>query len=123
MVRGQRPKPAHLKLVTGNPGGRAIKAEPKSADLGPPPSWFTPAQAEVWHELITAAPDGVIKESDRVILELTVRLVIDVRTYPTVQAAVATQLRQCLGELGMSPSARARLSVGGEKKSNPFDED
>lgn len=124
MISGQRPKPATLKLVTGNPGKRSVNAaEPQSAELGPPPGWFSPEQRLVWQELLNAAPGGVIKESDRVLLELTVRLVVDVRSYPTVQAAIATQLRQCLGELGMSPSARARLSVGGEKKSNPFDDD
>lgn len=124
MIGGQRPKPATLKLVTGNPGKRPVNdAEPQAKELGPPPNWFTPEQRLVWQELLAAAPHGVIKESDRVILELTVRLVIDVRSYPTVQAAVATQLRQCLGELGMSPSARARLSVGSGKKTNPFDDD
>lgn len=49
MTRGRKPKPAHLKLVEGNPGKRALKQEvqPDSGDLPEPPAFLSAdAQAE-----------------------------------------------------------------------------
>jgi P27 family predicted phage terminase small subunit len=46
---GPKPKPTHLKLVTGNPGRRQMnKAEPKppKRQLTPPPSLLPDARAE-----------------------------------------------------------------------------
>jgi P27 family predicted phage terminase small subunit len=48
MKAGRKPKPTHLKLVTGNPGKRPLNtAEPKPARKLPTPPTFLSAEAKV----------------------------------------------------------------------------
>ena len=66
------------------------------------------------------APPHVLREADELLVELTARLLVLSRV-PDLPVGIAVQLRQCLAELGMSPSARARLSVEPPKPATPFD--
>lgn len=66
--RGPKPKPTHLKLVTGNPGRRALnKAEPKVRDAIPPAPADLLADARL--EWDRVAKDlywaGILKDVDR----------------------------------------------------------
>jgi hypothetical protein len=55
-VRGQRPKPAHLKLVEGNPGKRPIpKAEPTVSGKPAKPKYLKGRSAELWDEVLESA--------------------------------------------------------------------
>ena len=67
MTRGRKSKPTALKLVTGNPGKRAInKQEPKArGNLYDPPSWLTQDQVTAWQYAIESAPLGLLKRVDR----------------------------------------------------------
>ncbi len=122
MIAGQRPKPARLRLVEGNPGHRPVnKAEPRSPALKGPPRHLTDEQRSAWRELVRAAPEHVLQQADRFLLELAARLLVQARSTPEISAPLATQLRQCLGELGLSPSARTRLSVAPPAPANPFE--
>lgn len=113
MQRGRRPKPTHLKIVTGNPGKRKLNdAEPQSGGpVGDPPKNWNASQRALWAEIVTMSPAGVLTESDRHIVELAVRLLAQIRGAKEVAPALATQFRTCLAELGMTPSARSRLST------------
>lgn len=54
-MRGRPPKPTSLKLVTGNPGKRAVnKQEPDPEYLTnlAAPDWLPPASAKVWDEVV-----------------------------------------------------------------------
>jgi P27 family predicted phage terminase small subunit len=70
-VRGPKPRPTHLRLVTGNPGRRRINhAEPKPTAqlLDPPPELSAAAMAE-WQRIaprLVAA--GMITSIDRAAL-------------------------------------------------------
>lgn len=120
-MRGRPPKPTHLKLIEGNPGKRRINtAEPRSAPLRGPPRHLTPAQRTAWREIVKAAPPHVLQQADRFLIELTARLLVQVRGSPEPMVGSVAQLRQCLGELGLSPSARSRLSVAPPSAVNPF---
>ena len=120
MPPGRRPKPNVIKLVTGNPGRRKLKPEPKAGVLGPPPTHLTPEQQTIWQELVASAPHGVLTAADAMLLELTVRLIEQSRE-GYCSPAIATQLRMCLSEMGMAPSARSRLSVPEPpREPNPF---
>ncbi|MBX9759443.1 MAG: hypothetical protein K2Y29_11780 [Beijerinckiaceae bacterium] len=58
------------------------------------------------------------KQADRILVEVLARLIHMVRTDPTtLTAAVASQIRTCCAELGMSPSARSKLSITPPTKS------
>lgn len=64
---GPKPKPTHLKAVTGNPGKRPLnRREPKPrGNLYDPPIWLTDAQRAVWTYAIETAPLGLLKRIDQ----------------------------------------------------------
>jgi hypothetical protein len=77
----------------------------------------------MWREVVAAAPPHVLKQADRFLVELTVLLLAQAQARASgadVSPGIATQLRQCLAEMGMSPSARSRLSVSEPAAANPF---
>jgi phage terminase small subunit len=123
MIAGQRPKPARLRVVQGNPGKRPINAgEPQSEPLTGPPKDMSAQHKAIWRQLVQAAPPHVLKQADRFLVELTVLLLAQARASGAdVSPGIATQLRQCLAEMGMSPSARSRLSVSEPAAANPFE--
>lgn len=121
-VRGRKPKPPALKVVGGNAGKRPINTDAPEGqgDIGEPPKYFRNKDARaIWDEVVAAAPEGVLTGSDRHLVELTCRLLAQARSIPVVDAPTATQLRCCLNEMGMTPSARSRLTVP-KAPSNPF---
>ncbi len=72
-MRGRKPKPTHLKLVTGNPGKKALnKAEPKVARSRPSaPAHMSDRARETWG-YVSALLDrmGVLAEVDAMALEM-----------------------------------------------------
>jgi hypothetical protein len=94
---------------------RENEPEPK-AGIGPPPSRFTPSEAEAWDYLVGIAPIGVLGDSDRAHLELAARLL----SYSwhcsmeKIEAAKLTKLAQLLGQMGLNPSDRSKVKVGGK---------
>lgn len=67
MTRGRKPTPTALKLVTGNPGKRAINAkEPKPrGNLYDAPEWLNDSQRAAWDYAVECAPLGLLKRIDR----------------------------------------------------------
>jgi hypothetical protein len=122
-IGGRKPTATHLKVVTGNPGKRPLnKAEPAGAgDLGTPPKDWTADQKLLWWEVANSAPAGVLTGSDRLLVELAVRNLANIRAAGgEITAAQSAEMRRCLGEMGMTPSERSRLSAPGGKSDNPF---
>lgn len=66
-MAGRKRTPTVLKLVTGNPGKRALpKKEPKpKGGVGAPPAWLTALQKAIWCETVKDAPAGVLAAIDR----------------------------------------------------------
>jgi P27 family predicted phage terminase small subunit len=126
-----------LKLVAGNPGGRALNmSEPQpQGDLKEAPAWMSPSQREGWNFAIEHAPPGLLKQLDRsvltawVIAEDTHRqaaqrvaatglLVKTPNTGEPIQSPyLAIQNKQALimmkaaAEMGFTPSSRSQISV------------
>lgn len=119
---GRKPTATHLKVVTGNPGKRPLNAdEPEAAgELGAPPAGWTSEQKALWWEIVNAAPAGVLTESDRFLVELAVRNLAQVRASPDMTAAQSAEMRRCLGEMGMTPGERGRLTSPKKGGGNPF---
>lgn len=116
MKTGRPPKPTALKLIAGNPGKRPVNAqEPQLPACGrEAPAWLGDAARAHWERLapmLSAA--GVLKESDADLLAtycaLFTEYVQAVRAGDKVPVAMIGQLRQLMGELGMTPSARSRI--------------
>ena len=71
MKPGTKPKPTHLKLVTGNPGKRALnrKEAKAKAAIPSPPVHLTADAVEEWNRISTDLYNlGVLSEIDRAAL-------------------------------------------------------
>lgn len=140
-MAGRRPTPTALKLVTGNPGKRALnKKEPKPAAKAPPcPAHLDDDAKSVWKRLCTLLKKmGVLTEADGLALErlcdcysdiLRCRELIerDGRTYTTIDQnsntliknnpavnqlrAADAQFKSYLVEFGLTPAARSKVIV------------
>ena len=108
--------PTALLAINGglskNPGRYADRVnEPQSnGEIGQAPAAFSKAKKALWAEVIDLVPDGVLAKSDRLIVELIVELMHDLRTGNSNVASIA-QLRMSLASLGMTPADRSRVSA------------
>lgn len=101
---------------------------PTTGPLGPPPSDFRPEEKDRWRELARIAPEGVLANAERGVVELACKLWAVLRKdgvggrygLNTGQGAL---LLQCFSKLGMTPSDRAKVAVSPEKETqeeNPY---
>lgn len=69
-MRGRKPTPTHLKILSGNPGHRPLNAEEPipPGDLYSPPEWLTDQQRVDWRYAIDSAPKGLLRNLDRDLL-------------------------------------------------------
>ena len=123
-TRGQKPKPTALRNLAGNPGKRPVNAqEPQFPDCATQaPEWLGEAARAHWERLAPMLSQaGVLKQSDRDLLatycETFAAYVEAQRKGKGASMAMVQQLRQLMGELGMTPSARARIVA--DKPANP----
>jgi P27 family predicted phage terminase small subunit len=140
-MRGRKPKPTWLKVITGNPGGRPLNhEEPAPAgELKEPPHWFSPRQRILWDQCTKNAPEGLLRLLDATVLEVFVvaksvheQAAQMIEKYGSViksadggharspfvgilnqQSAV---MLKCAAELGFTPSSRSRVKVDNRKK-------
>lgn len=145
-MKGRKPKPTALKLVTGNPGKRAPKRrEPKPARCIPSPPAHLSDQAKVaWGSLATRLDRlGLLTELDAYALEQLcenyaelLELRADVaahgrfqicetkvggtmeRTRPaaTMLADAERRFRGMMSEFGLTPSSRTRVQTSEDAK-------
>lgn len=114
-TRGPKPKLAHLKLVTGNPGNRPIAHDianetPPGHDNGlVPPKKLKKRQQECWDTYIRKA--HWLKGLDIPRAYMWVEMYVEFERRPTEMiAGKIAQLRALGSELGLDPASRARLS-------------
>jgi hypothetical protein len=104
----------HLVENTLRPARHAERALEPVVDEplgGPPPAWKPDGKA-LWWEVANAIPAGVATKADRLLIELTCRIVAIMREEPArFTSAMAAQLRCCLASLGMTPADRSRVSA------------
>lgn len=89
-------------------------------EIGSPPAYLTPLQAQVWEEIVFVAPPGVFTATDRLSLEAICRLAAFMRE--TGSTAQAAELRQWLGQYGFTAAARAKISAPAKPKASEFAE-
>jgi len=96
------------------------RAEPVTLPFGQPPAHLSKELKAAWREIARAAPACVLTRSDRVAVELAARLLVRIRT-TDFSAAEATSLRSLLGQLGMTPADRSKVSApNAGTPTNPF---
>ena len=122
----QRTPTAKLKLLGSfkKHPERARDDEPEPSGPLPtePPNHLPDDVKEVWTEIVSVTPLGVLGAGDRFIMEICSNLLSEYRRDPpAMNSARLTQLRISLGALGLTPADRNRLSVP-QRKVNIFDE-
>lgn len=90
--------------------------------IGPPSKHLNSVEREIWDELVSQAHTGTLGESDRLSVELMVRLTAEMRyNYEDMSASRLTQLSNLLGKFGLTPADRQRIVVPKQKETNPFE--
>ena len=104
---------------THNPGRlRDRQDEPQSDNpLGPAPAYFNVDQLAAWAEIERIAPQGVLTDADRLVVEIAAHLLAAFRTHGAImETAKIGRLESLLGRLGLSPVDRSKVTNSGEKK-------
>lgn len=150
--RGPPPKPTVLKLLTGNPGKRALnKREPKGGGiLGAPPAHLDVIGRNLWRRLQKLLSNMQLEsEGDRQALELLCSAyeewrdaraavvengltyerttaqgdsIISVRPEVRIAADAMRRMHRMLLEFGLTPSARSRVTSGDAPVKDPMEE-
>lgn len=149
MPRGRKPKPTHLKLVTGNPGKRKLKENEPKPDLSlpmPPEHLSDEAKVEWGRVSSDLHKLGLLSDIDRNALaaycqafgrwaqaeraiaemakqdKLTHGLMIRTQNGNAIQNPLVGTANKAMSEMvkymvefGMTPSARARISIDAER--------
>ena len=117
-LKGAYKKDPQRRPVNNISDERVLSAEP--------PSYLSKLQKEIWREVIRMQPvDGLFRGADAYSVELLTRLIHKMRIGKASSADLG-RLHMMLGDFGMTPSGRAKLSdtYGGAKKQeeNPWED-
>ncbi len=109
----------------------AFKANPQRKRDGEPevhepigcaPDHLADDELAAWRQIISQAPMGVLTEADTIAVESAACLVAEFRRDKAdFPAGKLGRLQSFLGQFGMTPSDRAKMSIEKPKDVNPFD--
>lgn len=125
MARHRQPRElAALKGADKRNPQRYKKQTPEAEfPLGDVPARLGAEEKAAWFELETFALKGVLTGADRLVLELTARLVAQMRSESReFPAAKMGHLIGCLARLGLTPADRQKLGTEKPSEGNPFNE-
>lgn len=117
MKTGRPAKPTALRVLAGNPGKPPINTrEPVTGEIDTvAPAELSEAAVAHWNRLAPMlAKSGVLKQSDRDLLFVyceSYATWLDSVRAGKLNVSLLSQLRQMLGEMGMTPAARTRIIV------------
>ena len=119
-------KPSHLHEINDtykkHPERRRTGEPTPRTGVGEAPESFSCDFETVWNEIVDCVCPGVLGCSDRIHLEITVRLLYEYRRDPENILGVKMKLLQnCLGLMGMNPSDRTRLTMLPQDQVTPKD--
>lgn len=126
-MAGRRPKPTRLKLVTGNPGKRALPDNEPTPPAGAVirPAFLKYRAAELWDErspIFLAMGTLTVADADNFAAWCVLMAEFE-KIGEGMQASQIAQMRLLGAEFGMGASARAKIGAGGKgKKKDPADE-
>ena len=106
-MRGRKPIPDRLKILTGNPGRRPIREGPEPGGIPTRPDHLSDEARVEWNrvvpELLVTGP--IIKARSGYPM---------LNPYLVVANAAMKQMTELLVEFGMSPSSRSRVAMSAE---------
>ncbi|GAA3758132.1 hypothetical protein [Terriglobus aquaticus] len=99
-----------------NPGryeGRKNAPKP-DPELGPAPNYFDDVDRDFWNEVAGTTAPGVLTKADRILVEVTARLLRKFRDKNPQTGGLKPvelgHLRACLGSMGLAPADRGRVT-------------
>lgn len=149
-MAGRKRKPDHLKVVSGTAQPCRMNKDAPAAisDLPEAPEWLSDRAAEIFLQIVGIIDAMQIASASDVKMlallasrleevEVTTAVIEDLgRTYTTVNQTGSVMYRSrpevahrneamrhaqsLLAEFGLSPAARSKVSVNGDKDENPF---
>ncbi len=90
--------------------------------IGKPPDYLSSEERKFWRMIIHDCIDGVFGEADRIAVSLAARLLTKCAG-DTATGQEQMQLYRYLGQFGMTPSERSKISIPKGKPKNKFDDD
>lgn len=111
---GRPPKPHHLKVLEGNPGGRRLVEPPKPPPSKPRcPSWLQPYAKTVWRRLVDILDDlGVLTTADRETMAVFCEAVADYRDATEKLAKTGLLVQGQKGNAVTNPLWRIKRDAG-----------
>lgn len=101
---------------------RKRDGEPEVKDpIGAPPEDLTDGELKAWNMIVARAPMGVLTSADWPTVWMASRLWAGFITEPDYPAGKVARLHAILGQFGLDPSSRAKMSIEKPKDVNPFD--
>lgn len=126
MINAKKPTPVQLKILAGNPGKRPLNTDvpQPTPGIGACPDWFPAEAMEEWQRVVPElAALGVLTRVDRAVLEAHclayAEMIITAKTGGMIKASLLGQLRILAAELGLTPSARARMTTPKGESDDP----
>lgn len=124
---GPRTSTAILELrgaFRNHPGRHQERMGEPATDepVGMPPEILDDACKAAWNELVEIAPAGVLCRFDRVALEIAAVLLAQFRESPNdFPVTKLGRLNALLGQFGMTPSDRSKVSIARPAVSSKYD--
>lgn len=122
-----RPTPTALKKLSGNAGRRPLTANEPKPPVGAPacPAWLTGDALDEWNRIVPALDlIGMLTSVDHSVLVghcVTYgEIVATVKAGEPLKAALLGQMRAYAAELGLTPAARAKLSITPPKAEDDY---
>lgn len=105
------------------------KAPLPTGPIGEPPAHFDDVDRDLWREVLALPAEGVLTSADRLLVEVTVKLLrklrgIDYEDGPPIAPLTGVEmghLRACLGSMGCTPADRTRVRAGNDGEDKPQD--
>ena len=122
MTRGRKAKPRAIKVLTGNPGKRALppEVEPPATGSATMPEFLSdfPRAVEIWNDLAPVLTIlGTLRHESQYMLASLCWLQADFERDPSAaSAATLINIRSLSSSLGMDPITQAKFISKTEKK-------
>ena len=150
-MKGRKPTPTQLKILSGNPGRRPLNPREPKAKVGRPakPRGLTEKARKAWDDFVSYLGElGVLHTVDRHAIELMAETYVEWRQHTTtleregtiykaptergfmirprpevsMRSDAARRLASLLAEFGLTPSTRSRLEINPPEELDPLQE-
>lgn len=103
-----------------NPNRRRDGEPEVKESIGAPPEELSEGELKAWKMIVSRAPMGVLTSADWPSVWMAARIWAGFISDPDYPAGKVARLHAMLGQFGLNPSDRSKLSIEKPKDVNPF---